>query len=87
VRYRKHVWWHRLTIRKNAEETEHVRILWNPNAEGEGLLFGEISTRSMPAYGEFHWSTNIGLFYCNLEDKQCHTEAEWNALMKPYMED
>ena len=50
-------------------------------------MFGEISTRSMPAYGEFHWSTNIGLFYCNLEDKQCHTEAEWNALMKPYMED
>ena len=40
-----------------------------------------------PCYGEFHWSTNIGLFYCNLEDKQCHAEAEWNALMKPYMED
>lgn len=38
-------------------------------------------------YGGFHRSTNIGLFYCSLEDKQCHTEAGWNALVKPYMED
>ena len=38
-------------------------------------------------YGGFHRSSNIGLFYCSLEDKQCHTEAGWNALVKPYMED
>ena len=38
-------------------------------------------------YGRFHSSINIGLFYCSLEDKQCHTEAEWNALVKPYMQD
>jgi hypothetical protein len=23
-------------------------------------------------YGGFHRSTNVGLFYCNLEDKECH---------------
>ena len=38
-------------------------------------------------YGGFHRSTNIGLFYCNLEDKECPSEAEWNELVKPYMED
>src|SRR6266576_6268455 len=38
-------------------------------------------------YGGFHMSTNIGLFYCNLLDKECHSEAEWNGLVKPYMED
>jgi hypothetical protein len=29
-------------------------------------------------YGGFHRSTNIGLFYCSLQDKECHSEAEWN---------
>jgi hypothetical protein len=39
-------------------------------------------------YGGFHMSTNIGLFfYCNLLDKECPSEAEWNGLVKPYMED
>jgi hypothetical protein len=37
--------------------------------------------------GGLHRSTNIGLFYCNLQDKECHSEAEWNELVKPYMED
>jgi hypothetical protein len=38
-------------------------------------------------YGGFHRSTNIGLFYCSLQDKECHSEAEWNELVKPYMDD
>ena len=38
-------------------------------------------------YGGFHKSTNIGLFYCSVEGKECHSEAEWNQLVKPYMED
>ena len=38
-------------------------------------------------YGGFYKSTNIGLFYCSVEDKECHSEAEWNQLVKPYMED
>jgi hypothetical protein len=38
-------------------------------------------------YGGFHRSTNIGLFYCNLQDKECQSETEWNELAKPYMED
>ena len=38
-------------------------------------------------YGGFHRSTNIGLFYCNLEEKECYSEGEWNKLAKPYMED
>jgi hypothetical protein len=25
-------------------------------------------------YGGFHRSANLGLFYCNLEDKECHSE-------------
>jgi hypothetical protein len=23
---------------------------------------------------------NIGFFYCNLQDKECHSETEWEAL-------
>ena len=38
-------------------------------------------------HGGFYGSTNIGLFYCNLQDKECHSEAEWNELARPYMED
>ena len=38
-------------------------------------------------YGGFHRSANLGLFYCNLGDKECRSEAEWNELLKPYMED
>jgi hypothetical protein len=38
-------------------------------------------------YGGFHRSTNIGLFYCSLQEKECHSEVEWNELVKPYMED
>ena len=38
-------------------------------------------------YGGFHKSTNAGLFYCNLHDKECHSEAEWNVLVKSFMED
>jgi hypothetical protein len=38
-------------------------------------------------YGGFHRSTNIGLFYCSLEDKECHSEAEWKENLKPYMEE
>ena len=30
-------------------------------------------------YGGYHRSTNIGLFYCDLQDKQCHSTSEWNA--------
>jgi hypothetical protein len=37
-------------------------------------------------YGGFHRSTNIGFFYCNLEDKECHSETEWNELVKHYVE-
>jgi hypothetical protein len=38
-------------------------------------------------YGGFHKSTNLGFFYCNLQDKQCHSVAEWNELVKAYLED
>ena len=33
-----------------------------------------------PIYGGCHKSTNIGHFYCNLEDRECRSEAEWNEL-------
>jgi hypothetical protein len=38
-------------------------------------------------YGGFHISTTIGLFYCNLQNKECHSASEWNGLVKPYMEE
>jgi hypothetical protein len=38
-------------------------------------------------YGGFHKSSNIGLFYCNLQDQECHSEANWNELVNLYLED
>jgi hypothetical protein len=38
-------------------------------------------------YGGLHRSTNIGLFYCDLQDKQCRSISEWNELVKQYMVD
>jgi hypothetical protein len=38
-------------------------------------------------YGGFHKSTNIGFFYCNLQDKECRSETEWKENLKPYMEE
>ena len=38
-------------------------------------------------YGGFHRSSNAGFFYCNLQDKECHSDAEWNALVNSFMED
>ena len=38
-------------------------------------------------YGGFQRSTNIGLFYCDLQDKQCGSISEWNELVKQYMVD
>jgi hypothetical protein len=36
-------------------------------------------------YGGFHRSTNLGLFYCDLKDRQCRSISEWNELVKQYM--
>ena len=38
-------------------------------------------------YGGFHRSTNIDLFYCDLQDKQCRSISEWNELAKQFMAD
>lgn len=38
-------------------------------------------------YGGLHRSTNVGIFYCGLENKECHSVVEWHELVKPYMED
>ena len=38
-------------------------------------------------YGGFHRSSNIGLFYCDLQNKQRRSVSEWNELVKAYMED
>jgi hypothetical protein len=39
-------------------------------------------------YGTFSWATNINrLVQCNVLDKFCTSEDEWNLLIKPYMEE
>jgi hypothetical protein len=38
-------------------------------------------------YGGFHKSSNIGLFYCNLQYQECHSEANWHELVNSYLED
>jgi hypothetical protein len=37
-------------------------------------------------HGGFHRSTNIGLFYCSVQNRECHSEAEWDELVKTYIE-
>jgi len=43
--------------------------------------------RTNQIYGGFHSSTNIGFFTAVLKARECHSEAEWDELVKPYMED
>jgi hypothetical protein len=38
-------------------------------------------------YGGFHESTDFGMFYCDVHGTECHSDAEWSQLVRPYMED
>src|SRR5262245_45538612 len=57
---------------------------FTPKGINRWVYLSDLQTNRI--YGGFHRSTNIGLFYCNLENKECHSEAEWDELLKPYME-
>jgi hypothetical protein len=59
----------------------------SPTPAGINLWVYLSDLRENRIYGGFHRSTNIGLFYCNLEDKECHSDAEWNEIVKQYMEE
>jgi hypothetical protein len=44
-------------------------------------------SKTIESTGGFHISTTMGLIYCSLQDKECHSEAEWNELLEPYMKE
>jgi hypothetical protein len=89
--------------RVSADDEDRVRYRAHFNARLNKCLCAETYISPTPAginmwvylsdlhgnriYGGFHRSTNIGLFYCNLEDKECHSETEWNEIVKQYMEE
>ena len=89
--------------RVSADDEDRVDYRAHYNARLNKCLYAETYISPTPAginmwvylsdlrenriYGGFHRSTNIGLFYCNLEDKECHSEAEWNEIVKQYMEE
>jgi hypothetical protein len=89
--------------RVSADDEDRVHYRAHYNAHLNKCLYAETYISPTPAginmwvylsdlrenriYGGFHRSTNIGLFYCNLEDKECHSEAEWNEIVKQYMEE
>jgi hypothetical protein len=91
------------TFRREADDEDRVDYLAHYNARLNKCFYTETYISRTPVginmwvylsdlqenriYGGFHRSTNIGLFYCNLQDKECHSEAEWNKLVKSYMED
>jgi hypothetical protein len=90
-------------FRETADDEDRVDYRAHYNARLRTCLYAETYISPTPVginiwvylsdlqgdriYGGFHRSTNIGLFYCNIEDKECHSEAEWDELVKPYMED
>jgi hypothetical protein len=89
--------------RVSADDDDRVHYRAHYNARLNKCLYAETYISPTPAginmwvylsdlrenriYGGFHRSTNIGLFYCNLEDKECHSETEWNEIVKQYMEE
>ena len=75
-----------MTLRLNKCLYAETYISHTPVGAGRWGCLSDLQERMEPQ-GGFHRSTNIGLFYCNLEDKECHSEAEWNRLLKRYMED
>jgi hypothetical protein len=38
-------------------------------------------------YGIFTSDPELGTYPCLVRETECHSEPEWNALVKPYMED
>jgi hypothetical protein len=80
VDYRAHY-----NIRLNKCFYEETYISLTPVGANMWVYLSDLQDNRI--YGGFHMSTNIGLFYCNLLDRECHSEAEWNGLVKPYMED
>jgi hypothetical protein len=89
--------------RVSADDEDRVHYRAHYNARLNKCLYAETYISPTPVginmwvylsdlhgkqiYGGFHRSTNIGLFYCNLEDKECHSEAEWNEIVKQYTEE
>jgi hypothetical protein len=57
---------------------------FTPKGINRWIYLYDLETKRI--YGGFHSSTNIGLFYCGVGDKECHSEAEWYELLKLYME-
>ena len=79
VDYRAH---HNIRLNKCFYEETYISL--TPVGTNMWVYLSDLQDNRI--YGGFHVSTNIGLFYCNLLDKECHSEAEWNGLVKPYME-
>src|SRR5262249_53866979 len=90
----------RIYDRFNARDIDGVLtvltddVVWANGMDG-GHVHGREAVREYWArqwtmknriYGGFHRSTNISFFYCNLQDKECHSETEWEALVKAYIE-
>jgi hypothetical protein len=89
--------------RVSADDEDRVHYRAHYNARLNKCLYAETCISPTPVginmwvylsdlrenriYGGFHRSTNIGFFYCNLEDKECHSEAEWNEIVKQYMQE
>jgi hypothetical protein len=89
--------------RVSADDEDRVHYRAHYNARLNKCLYAETYISPTPVginmwvylsdlrenriYGGFHRSTNIGFFYCNLEDKECHSEAEWNEIVKQYMQE
>ena len=54
----------------------------SPTAVGNWVYLSDLEVNRI--YGGFHRSTNIGFFYCNVQNKECHSEQEWGENLKPH---
>jgi hypothetical protein len=55
---------------------------FSPKGISRWVYLYDLGTKRI--YGGLHSSTNIGLFYCGVGNKECHSEAEWYELLRPY---
>jgi len=67
-------------LAKNGEEESVIQYLYN--------VFEGTPESKTSAYGRFYkFMDRTQLPFCKVGDKSCHLEAEFKALIKPYMEE
>jgi hypothetical protein len=81
--------WGKLANRPGFESHYNARLnkclmkIWGGDENGDWSSLWDVNESKRIAHFSYHLST--GLTLCDVEDRECYTGGEWEALAKPYM--